>query len=357
MKGCELCGSSARMFCESDKASLCWDCDEKVHSANFLVAKHCRTLLCKVCQSPTPWKASGSKFAPTVSICESCFTIPNKTEETGERMKGCELCGGSTRMFCESDQASLCWDCDEKVHSANFLVAKHCRTLLCKVCQSPTPWKASGSKFAPTVSICESCFTSPNNKRHIQDENVVTSDQVSQGGGNYLDESENDQEFDGDGDTDDDSDEDEEEEEEDGDDQVVPWSGPTAPSSSSPAPPLASSSSEEETSCAGRNGFLKRTRESNVDLDSDGEIGCSSSHKIGGGRLCDEKGNSLSSSRRPWKQARTSVNVEEDDQAGSRSTAIIETIERLQRDMFTNGENASAAIPGICSRMSRDQSH
>ena len=87
-----------------------------------------------------------------------------------------------------------------------------------------------------------------------------------------------------------------------------------------------------------------------------GEIGCSSSHKIGGGRLSDEKGNSLSSSRRPWKQARTSVNVEEDDQAGSRSTAIIETIERLQRDMFTNGENAIAAIPGIC-RMSRDQSH
>lgn len=88
-----------------------------------------------------------------------------------------------------------------------------------------------------------------------------------------------------------------------------------------------------------------------------GEIGCSSSHKTGGGRLSNEKGNSLSSSRRPWKQARTSVNVEEDDQAGSRSTAIIETIERLQRDMFTNGENASAAIPGIC-RMSRDdQSH
>jgi hypothetical protein len=34
-------------------------------------------------------------------------------------------------------------------------------------------------------------------------------------------------------------------------------------------PPVASSSSEEETSCAGRNGFLKRMRESNVDLDSD----------------------------------------------------------------------------------------
>ncbi|KAJ6894410.1 hypothetical protein NC652_028242 [Populus alba x Populus x berolinensis] len=307
MKGCELCGSSARMFCESDEASLCWDCDEKVHSANFLVAKHCRTLLCQVCQSPTPWKASVSKFAPTVSICESCFTIPNKTKETEERMKGCELCGSSARMYCESDEASLCWDCDEKVHTANFLVAKHCRTLLCQVCQSPTPWKASGSKFAPTVSVCESCFAIPKNKRHFQSENVMASDQESQGGGNDLDESENDQQSD----DDDDTDEDEGEEDEDGDNQVVPWSGPTASSSPSPVPPVASSSSEEETYCAGRNGFLKRMRESNVDLDSDDEIGCSSSHTIGGGRLSNEDGNSLNSLR-PWKKARTSVNVEED---------------------------------------------
>lgn len=92
---------------------------------------------------------------------------------------------------------------------------------------------------------------------------------------------------------------------------MVPWSGPTASSSPSPVPPVASSSSEEETSCAGRNGFLKRMRESNVDLDSDDEIGCSSSHTIGGGRLSNEDGNSLNSLR-PWKKARTSVNVEED---------------------------------------------
>lgn len=77
--------------------------------------------------------------------------------------KKCELCDGVARMFCESDQASLCWDCDGKVHGANFLVAKHTRCLLCSVCQSPTPWEASGLRFGPTVSICESCLARKNN--------------------------------------------------------------------------------------------------------------------------------------------------------------------------------------------------
>ncbi|CAG7909981.1 hypothetical protein BRARA_J00918 [Brassica rapa] len=78
-KNCELCDGVARMFCESDQASLCWNCDGKVHGANFLVAKHTRCLLCSVCQSPTPWKASGLRFGPTVSVCESCLARKNKT--------------------------------------------------------------------------------------------------------------------------------------------------------------------------------------------------------------------------------------------------------------------------------------
>ncbi|KAF4386940.1 hypothetical protein F8388_006895 [Cannabis sativa] len=66
-KKCELCDSPAKMYCDSDRASLCWDCDARVHSANFLVAKHMRTLLCRVCQSLTPWSGSGPKLSPTVS--------------------------------------------------------------------------------------------------------------------------------------------------------------------------------------------------------------------------------------------------------------------------------------------------
>ncbi|XP_050205866.1 zinc finger protein CONSTANS-LIKE 2-like [Mercurialis annua] len=76
MKGCELCKFPARIYCESDDASLCWRCDQKVHGANFLVARHARTLLCKTCRSPTPWKASGFQLlARTVSFCSDRCAI------------------------------------------------------------------------------------------------------------------------------------------------------------------------------------------------------------------------------------------------------------------------------------------
>ncbi|KAL2523967.1 B-box type zinc finger family protein [Abeliophyllum distichum] len=67
-------------------------------------------------------------------------------------------------MYCDSDQAILCWDCDARVHTANFLVAKHTRTLLCHVCQSLTPWTDAGPKLAPTVSVCESCSVTVNTR-------------------------------------------------------------------------------------------------------------------------------------------------------------------------------------------------
>jgi len=70
---CELCGSTpAKVYCDSDRASLCWDCDAKVHGANVLVAKHGRAMLCHLCQSPTPWKASGFKLPPSMSLCIYC---------------------------------------------------------------------------------------------------------------------------------------------------------------------------------------------------------------------------------------------------------------------------------------------
>ncbi|GFP89526.1 B-box zinc finger protein 32 [Phtheirospermum japonicum] len=71
--------------------------------------------------------------------------------------RSCELCEGTARIHCEPDHASLCWDCDAEVHSANFLVARHSRNLLCHVCQSPTPWSASGSKLGPTAAVCQQC--------------------------------------------------------------------------------------------------------------------------------------------------------------------------------------------------------
>ncbi|KAM1033359.1 hypothetical protein FF1_036854 [Malus domestica] len=121
-------------------------------------------------------------------------------------MKKCDLCDSAAKVYCDSDQASLCWDCDVKVHGANFLVAKHSRTLLCHVCQSPTPWIGSGLKLCPTVSVCESCVNN-NEGNHHQDEDEDDDDEEGQDGA-----------------------------EEDEENQVVPWS-------CKPPPPVSSTSS------------------------------------------------------------------------------------------------------------------
>ncbi|MED6131476.1 hypothetical protein PIB30_010230 [Stylosanthes scabra] len=141
--------------------------------------------------------------------------------------KKCELCKRAANLFCESDQASLCWECDAKVHSANFLVTKHPRILLCHVCQSLTPWHASGPKFVPTMSLCTDCVTRNNDSCNQQN--------------NDDDDDEEDVENDGV------EDEDEDEEE----NQVVPW---TSSTTSMPPPPVSSSSNSATTSTRFSNG-------------------------------------------------------------------------------------------------------
>ncbi|KVI04161.1 zinc finger protein CONSTANS-LIKE 1-like [Cynara cardunculus var. scolymus] len=170
--------------------------------------------------------------------------------------KRCELCKSMARVYCDSDSASLCWSCDAKVHSANFLVARHSRSLLCQICQSPTPWSASGEKIGPTTaSICGRCVV-----EGISDDDDDREERVEG----------NDSEIGTDSDDEYDGDELELEDSVDGNDnQVVPWS-------STPPPPAASSSSSEEFSISDRRGFLKRKRQNDLDLTSEDEIDSSS---------------------------------------------------------------------------------
>ncbi|XP_021900920.1 zinc finger protein CONSTANS-LIKE 10-like [Carica papaya] len=130
-------------------------------------------------------------------------------------MRSCELCGRLARAYCESDEASLCWECDEKVHGANFLVARHSRILLCHVCQSLTPWNASGSKLARAISICENCTHEDDGVDGEATETENDDDEIT---------------------TEDDS---EQKEGEDGENQVVPSPATTT------TPPAASSSSSD----------------------------------------------------------------------------------------------------------------
>ncbi|XP_075664438.1 uncharacterized protein LOC142634051 [Castanea sativa] len=184
-------------------------------------------------------------------------------------MKKCELCDSPAKMFCESDQASLCWDCDAQVHGANFLVAKHSRRLLCHVCQSLTPWSGSGPKLLPTVSVCDRCVDGCNQNEGRNEENDGDDDDDL----DRDDNTEDDDDDDGGDDDDDGGDGDEDQgniDEDDEENQVVPWS-------STPPPQASSSSTSEEGLSDSRKAFsLKRARE-NAEFHSQNDQGCWSS--------------------------------------------------------------------------------
>ncbi|CAA0815928.1 B-box type zinc finger family protein [Striga hermonthica] len=213
--------------------------------------------------------------------------------------KDCELCGGPARMFCESDDASLCWDCDEKVHAANFLVAKHSRTLLCHACYSPTPWKAAGLRLGHAFSVCSGCAVGDGENRRVEESTIRRGDEdgglgTSSGPPGSESESESD---DGEyfSDTEGSSvDEDEDAEEEDGENQVVPWSD-----SGSIATPQAAASYSSREENASRSSS-KRTRE--IAFESEDDDGCSSwAYPDANSQLSDgySGSNSLSLSRMP----------------------------------------------------------
>ncbi|RWR93581.1 zinc finger protein CONSTANS-LIKE 9-like protein [Cinnamomum micranthum f. kanehirae] len=232
-------------------------------------------------------------------------------------MKECELCNSRAKMYCESDQASLCCRCDAKVHSANFLVARHSRTLLCHTCQSPTPWKASGPSFGPTFSVCNRCFSRSGQRPEIQHQEEEEEKNDEEGDGENDEEEEEDDDLEDEDDDGDDDDDDEEEEEEDGENQVVPWSAtpPPLPSSSS------SDDAEDSSSSVGRSTAdhsLKRARE-NADLSSQDDLGCTSSRRRGGE---DEEETSVDCFRLSKRKATV----------GSDSkSALIDSLQRFQK--------------------------
>ncbi|XP_016502843.1 uncharacterized protein LOC107820983 [Nicotiana tabacum] len=212
--------------------------------------------------------------------------------------KNCELCEkNKARMYCESDQASLCWDCDTKVHCANFLVAKHSRNLLCNSCQSLTPWSASGSKLSPTLSLCNSCLenTSAAAAVHLQNQNEERVEE------NYETETDEDEEYESESDFDDEYGDDNE----DTENQVVPLSSsPSISSSSSTGSYGDLAAGDGGDTAAVSSPWKKRLRESDC-LHYEDEEACSSD--LNSNNLLEEnKGTSSSMGfLRPMKLLRT----------------------------------------------------
>uniref|UniRef100_A0A1J3FUX0 B-box zinc finger protein 32 n=3 Tax=Noccaea caerulescens TaxID=107243 RepID=A0A1J3FUX0_NOCCA len=234
--------------------------------------------------------------------------------------KKCDLCDGVARMYCESDQASLCWNCDGKVHGANFLVAKHTRCLLCSACQSLTPWKASGLRLGPTFSVCDSCVALKNAGGGGASTNRMLSENPGQeingfdqeedqlreddGAESYDDDEDEDEDEEYSNEDEDDEDEDEDEvDDEEAENQVVPWSA------AAQLPPMMS-----ESSSNGGGGDLvaKRTR----DFSDEDEIGCSSAQE--------------SNYSRPLKRPSRDV-------PAFKSTAVINSIVGLAEERTLNG--------------------
>ncbi|KAK6267872.1 hypothetical protein QUC31_012032 [Theobroma cacao] len=75
-KLCDLCQEEAFVYCLADAAFLCWQCDDKVHQANFLVARHLRNILCtncksSFCQKPI-WGPPSHLMFQTTHLCKPC---------------------------------------------------------------------------------------------------------------------------------------------------------------------------------------------------------------------------------------------------------------------------------------------
>nr|UOF76513.1 CONSTANS-like protein [Olimarabidopsis pumila] len=82
---CDYCGNEkALIYCKSDSAKLCLNCDVNVHSANPLSQKHTRSLLCEKCLSqPTVIHCLNDK----VSLCQGCHWNATNCSGLGHRLQ------------------------------------------------------------------------------------------------------------------------------------------------------------------------------------------------------------------------------------------------------------------------------
>ncbi|RCV29812.1 hypothetical protein SETIT_6G043200v2, partial [Setaria italica] len=186
----------------------------------------------------------GKKSPPTARRSPRKRAMSAAAGHGGGKEKGpggaCELCGAAARVYCCADEATLCWGCDAQVHGANFLVARHARTLLCRGCARPTPWRAAGPRLGPTASLCDRCVRrggggGPGGAGAAGAGGVGPD--VEMGAAGSEDEDDDDEVV---------VEDEDEEEEGEGENQVVPW---TEEADATP-PPVASSTSSSSREAA-----------------------------------------------------------------------------------------------------------
>ncbi|XP_057535795.1 B-box zinc finger protein 32-like [Amaranthus tricolor] len=102
-RNCELCNLQASLYCHSDNAFLCYSCDSKVHCANFLVARHLRSIICPTCHKIDVNHVSGAVISPSTSFfCRNCCpdnggdVIDVDDDYDDDRSSSCSSCVSST---------------------------------------------------------------------------------------------------------------------------------------------------------------------------------------------------------------------------------------------------------------------
>lgn len=127
---CELCSEEASLYCASDAAFLCLDCDAKVHQANFLVARHLRQPLCSKCN-----QVSAVLPLPLRPICSSC--LPEKSSVDDHTLSS-------------SSSSAYCVSSTESCATATKTKTKTKREKVSKRCVSSTVTEVSGGEVAYT---------------------------------------------------------------------------------------------------------------------------------------------------------------------------------------------------------------
>ncbi|KAF3432539.1 hypothetical protein FNV43_RR27279 [Rhamnella rubrinervis] len=102
---CELCSKEASLYCASDSAFLCLDCDTRVHQANFLVARHVRQSICSKCNDLAGNSVTGGGVVLRYIrlLCRACST----GDFSGEADSTCISSSSSESSACISSAESV----------------------------------------------------------------------------------------------------------------------------------------------------------------------------------------------------------------------------------------------------------
>ncbi|CAI5532499.1 unnamed protein product [Closterium sp. Naga37s-1] len=95
------------------------------------------------------------------TLLPSAFSLVSRAPSAMSPPAVCALCPAPATVHCPADSANLCASCDLAVHSANTIVHRHVRTVLCRCCAAPTTVQICGlpaSTAATPPCICASCM-------------------------------------------------------------------------------------------------------------------------------------------------------------------------------------------------------